>query len=303
MYSVKRGDEAALSPLDQLKVDLHRRLISRLDLDALERIKSEAELTSQIRQAVLEFIREEATPLNQREREQIVEQVIDEVTGLGPIEPLFRDRTITDIMVNGAHQIYVERFGKLELASTRPSATTRTCSRSSTASSAASAAASTSRRPWPTPVCPTAPASTPSSRRWPSTGRCSRSAASAARARARHGAEQTLTPEMLASSSRCVKARLNCLISGGTGTGKTTMHERAVLVHPRGHERVITIEDAAELQLQQRHVVRLETRPPNAEGRGEVLARDLVKNALRMRPDRIVIGESVGARRSTCSRP
>jgi pilus assembly protein CpaF len=88
MYSVKRDDEGSLSPLDQLKVDLHRRLISRLDLDALERIKSEAELTSQIRQAVLEFIREEATPLSQRERDEIVEQVIYEVTGLGPIEPL-----------------------------------------------------------------------------------------------------------------------------------------------------------------------------------------------------------------------
>ena len=143
MYTAQRqGDEAPLSTLDQLKVDLHRRLISRLDLDALERIKSEAELTSQIRQAVLEFIREEATPLSQREREEIVEQVIDEVTGLGPIEPLFRDRTISDILVNGARQIYVERAGRL----TRVAASFRNDAHlmpSSTASSAASAAGST----------------------------------------------------------------------------------------------------------------------------------------------------------------
>ena len=283
MYSVKRDDEGALSPLDQLKVDLHRRLISRLDLDALERIKSESELTSQIRQAVLEFIREEATPLSQRERDEIVEQVIYEVTGLGPIEPLFRDRTISDILVNGARQIYVERRGRL----TRVNATfrndahllavidrivSRVGRRVDEASPMVDARLPDGSRV--NAIIPPLALDGPilSIRRF-----------STDLATSQLVQNGTLTAQMLSIFESCVKARLNILISGGTGAGKTTFMNALSSFVP-AHERIITIEDAAELQLQQEHVVRLETRPPNAEGRGEVVARDLVKNALRMRP-------------------
>src|SRR5436305_1998113 len=113
MYSPLSEQNTELSAVDQLKVDLHRRLIERLDLDALEQIKNENELIAQIRHAVLDFLRAEATPLSQREREEIVEQIVYEVTGLGPIEPLFRDSTISDILVNGPREIYVERAGRL----------------------------------------------------------------------------------------------------------------------------------------------------------------------------------------------
>src|SRR5919109_2375902 len=114
MYTGGRArEQPALSPVEQLKVDLHRRLIERLDLEALEQVKEEGELSRQIRGAVVEFLRAEQTPLSQNEREEVVEQIVYEIIGLGPIEPLFRDPTISDILVNGAHEIYIERYGKL----------------------------------------------------------------------------------------------------------------------------------------------------------------------------------------------
>ncbi len=291
LYTVQRGEhEAPLSPVDQLKVDLHRRLIGRLDLDALERIKSERELTSQIRQAVLEFIREEATPLSQREREEIVEQVIYEVTGLGPIEPFFRDRTISDILVNGAHQIYIERGGRLTrvAASFRNDAhllavidriVSRVGRRVDEASPMVDARLPDGSRV--NAIIPPLALDGPilSIRRFATDLTAAQLIQNA-----------TVTPQMMQVFEACVKARLNIVISGGTGAGKTTFLNVLSSYIPE-QERVITIEDAAELKLQQEHVVRLETRPPNAEGRGEVVARDLVKNALRMRPDRILIGE------------
>ncbi len=290
LYGPRREEPPALSPVDQLKVDLHRRLIARLDLDALEQIRSEAELASQIRHAVLEFLREEATPLSQREREEIIEQIVYEVTGLGPIEPLFRDHTISDILVNGPREIYVERAGRL----TRVAATfrndahllavidrvvSRVGRRVDEASPMVDARLPDGSRV--NAIIPPLAIDGPvlSIRRF------------ATDLAAKHLVQNgTLTDEMMQMFSACVKARLNMLISGGTGAGKTTfMNALSSYVPPT--ERIITIEDAAELQLQQDHVVRLETRPPNAEGRGEVVARDLVKNALRMRPDRIIIGE------------
>ncbi len=290
LYAPAQSAEAPLSPLDQLKVDVHRRLISRLDMDALEQIKSEAELTAQIRQAVLEFIREEAAPLSQREREEIVEQVIYEITGLGPIEPLFRDKTISDILVNGARQIYVERAGRLSrvAASFRNDAhllavidriVSRVGRRVDEASPMVDARLPDGSRV--NAIIPPLALDGPilSIRRF--------SADVAATQLVQNG---TLTEEMMQIFAACVKARLNIMISGGTGAGKTTFMNALSSFVP-STERIITIEDAAELQLQQEHVVRLETRPPNAEGRGEVVARDLVKNALRMRPDRIIIGE------------
>ncbi|MGI8497264.1 MAG: CpaF family protein [Gemmatimonadaceae bacterium] len=290
MYSPVREEEMALSTVDQLKVDLHRRLIERLDLDALEQIKNENELVTQIRHAVMEFLRAEATPLSQREREEIVEQIIYEVTGLGPIEPLFRDPTVSDILVNGPREIYVERAGRLSrvAASFRNDShllavidriVSRVGRRVDEASPMVDARLPDGSRV--NAIIPPLALDGPilSIRRFGTDLAVHQLVANG-----------TLTEEMMQLFSSCVRARLNILISGGTGSGKTTMLNALSTFIP-AHERVITIEDAAELQLQQDHVVRLETRPPNSEGRGEVVARDLVKNALRMRPDRIIIGE------------
>src|ERR1700723_2429755 len=294
MYSVKGDDEGTLSPLDQLKVDLHRRLISRLDLDALERIKSEAELTSQIRQAVLEFIREEATPLSQRERDEIVEQVIYEVTGLGPIEPLFRDRTISDILVNGARQIYVERRGRLSrvnatfrndahLLAVIDRIVSRVGRRVDEASPMVDARLPDGSRV--NAIIPPLALDGPcmSIRRF-GTGPV------AADALVRL---KSVSAEMLQILAAAVKARISILISGGTGAGKTSFLNILSGFIPET-ERLVTIEDAAELQLQQENVVRLETRPPNVEGLGGVRQRQLLVNSLRMRPDRIIVGEVRG---------
>ena len=291
---VSRVDTQVLSPVEQLKVDLHRRLIERLDLEALEQITDEAVLVQQIRNAVVEFLRTESTPLSQIEREEVIEQIVYEVTGLGPLEPLFRDHTITDILVNGPKDVYVERKGKLSRVPTSfrndshllaiiDRIVSRVGRRVDESSPMVDARLPDGSRV--NAIIPPLALDGPvlSIRRF--------------------GAQITidqlleygaLTTEMVDLLAGCVQARLNVLISGGTGSGKTTLLNALSSFIPAA-ERVVTIEDAAELRLQQEHVVRLETRPPNAEGRGEVLARDLVKNALRMRPDRIIVGEVRGA--------
>jgi pilus assembly protein CpaF len=286
--------EEELSPVDQLKVDIHRRLVNRLDLEALEKIKDEAEIVAQIRLAVAEFLRGESTPLSQTEREEIVEHIVWEITGLGPIEPLFRDYSITDILVNNHKDIFIERKGKL----TRYNAQFR-----NDAHLMAIIDRIVSR------VGRRVDESSPMvDARLPDGSRVNAiipplSLDGPVLSIRRFGREITIkqlieygsmTPEMVQLLSGCVKARLNVLISGGTGSGKTTLLNGLSSFIP-SDERIVTIEDAAELRMQQDHVVRLETRPPNSEGRGEVIARDLVKNALRMRPDRIVIGEVRGA--------
>ena len=289
MYQ-RKAEENVLNPVDQLKVDLHRRLIERLDLEVLEQIKDEVELTTQIRQAVVEFLRNEPTPLSQADREEIVEQIIYEITGLGPIEPLFRDQTISDILVNGARDVYIERKGKLSrvqaqfrndnhLLSVIDRIVTRVGRRIDESSPMVDARLPDGSRV--NAIIPPLALDGPvlSIRRF--------GADLTPQQLVRNGA---LTEQMLQLLAGCVIARLNILISGGTGSGKTTMLNALSSFIP-GSERVITIEDAAELRLLQDHVVRLETRPPSAEGRGEVVARDLVKNALRMRPDRIIVGE------------
>ncbi|HEX8716920.1 MAG TPA: CpaF family protein [Gemmatimonadaceae bacterium] len=290
MYQRRNAEETSLNPVDQLKVELHRRLIERLDLEALEQIKDEGELTAQIRQAVFEFLRGESTPLSQSEREEIVEQIIYEVTGLGPIEPLFRDQTISDILVNGAREIFIERKGRLSRvnASFRNDAhllavidriVTRVGRRVDESSPMVDARLPDGSRV--NAIIPPLALDGPmlSIRRFGAGFTVPQLVAAG-----------SMTEEMVNLLAGCVVARLNMLISGGTGSGKTTMLNALSSFIP-GSERVVTIEDAAELRLQQEHVVRLETRPPNAEGRGEVVARDLVKNALRMRPDRILVGE------------
>jgi pilus assembly protein CpaF len=295
MYSTRsqRGDGDKLSAVDQLKIDLHHRLIERLDLEALEQIKDEVEVIHQIRLAVGEFLREESTPLSQAEREEIVEQIVWEITGLGPIEPLFRDPTISDILVNTAKDIFIERRGKLSrvtaqfrndahLMAVIDRIVSRVGRRVDESSPMVDARLPDGSRV--NAIIPPLALDGPvlSIRRF--------------------GADLTveqliangsMTMEMLQLLAGCVKARLNILISGGTGSGKTTLLNAMSSFIP-SDERLVTIEDAAELRLQQEHVVRLETRPPNAEGRGEVVARDLVKNALRMRPDRIIVGEVRG---------
>jgi pilus assembly protein CpaF len=233
-------------------------------------------------------------PLNRVEREQMVEELLDEVTGLGPLEPLLADTTISDIMVNGYAICYIERFGKLELTPVRfrdnahlQQIITRIVSRVGRRIDESSPMAD-ARLPDGARVNAIIP---PLAIDGPVLS-IRRFGGSPLRVKDMI-AINSATPEMLAFLAACVKAKLNCLVSGGTGTGKTTMLNALSSFIPDG-ERVITIEDAAELQLQQKHIVRLETRPPNIEGKGEVIARDLVKNALRMRPDRIIIGECRG---------
>src|SRR5450432_1959465 len=223
MYAPLSEHETVLSTIDQLKVDLHRRLIERLDLDALEQIKNENELATQIRHAVLEFLRAEATPLSQREREDIVEQIIYEVMGLGPIEPLFRDPTISDILVNGPREIYIERAGRLSrvAASFRNDAhllavidriVSRVGRRVDEQSPMVDARLPDGSRV--NAIIPPLALDGP--------------VLSIRRFGTDLGVEQlvtngTLTQEMMLLFASCVRARLNILISGGTGSGKTTM--------------------------------------------------------------------------------
>jgi pilus assembly protein CpaF len=291
MYSGGRArEQPTLSPVEQLKVDLHRRLIERLDLEALEQVKDEGELSRQIRAAVVEFLRAEQTPLSQNEREEVVEQIVYEIIGLGPIEPLFRDATISDILVNGAHEIYIERYGKLvrvpasfrndaHLLSVIDRIVSKVGRRVDESSPMVDARLPDGSRV--NAIIPPLALDGP--------------VLSIRRFEADLAVQQliqnsTVTEAMARLLAGCVHARLNIVISGGTGSGKTTLLNALSSFIP-ADERIITIEDAAELRLLQEHVVRLETRPPNAEGRGEVVARDLVKNALRMRPDRIIVGE------------
>jgi pilus assembly protein CpaF len=286
----RQREQSTLSPVEQLKVDLHRRLIERLDLEALEQVKEEGELSRQIRAAVVEILRAEQTPLSQNEREEVVEQIVYEIIGLGPIEPLFRDPTISDILVNGAHEIYIERYGKLSrvpaafrddahLLSVIDRIVSKVGRRVDESSPMVDARLPDGSRV--NAIIPPLALDGPvlSIRRF--------EADLAVQHLIQNG---TLTEGMIRLLAGCVHARLNIVISGGTGSGKTTLLNALSSFVP-ADERIITIEDAAELRLMQEHVVRLETRPPNAEGRGEVISRDLVKNALRMRPDRIIVGE------------
>ena len=277
----------------ELKGEMHQRLIDKLDLRTIDQLSRE-QLRDELRSILGTVLVATELPLNRNERELMVEELLDEVTGLGPLEPLLRDQSISDILVNTYSTVYVERFGKLELTAVRfrdnehltqiinriVARVGRRVDESQPMADARLADGSRVNAIIP-PLAIDGPIM--SIRRF---------GGSPLRFKdmLRIG---SITPDMVGFLGACVKAKLNILISGGTGTGKTTMLNALSSFIPDG-ERVVTIEDAAELQLQQRHVVRLETRPPNIEGRGEVLARDLVKNALRMRPDRIVIGECRG---------
>src|SRR5450432_722612 len=297
------GDSTALTHAPQsaisveiyqnLKHELHQKLIEKLDLRTIEKLPRD-QLRDELRLILSNLLQGTELPLNRTEREHMVEELLDEVTGLGPLEPLLRDQAISDILVNKFDTIYVEKFGKLELTTVRfrdnehltqiiNRIVSRVGRRIDDSSPMADARLADGSRVNAI-IAPLAlDGSVLSIRRF---------GGKPLRFKDMLGIG-SITPDMVGFLGAAVKAKCNVLISGGTGTGKTTMLNALSSFIPEG-ERVITIEDAAELQLQQRHVVRLETRPPNIEGRGEVLARDLVKNALRMRPDRIVIGECRG---------
>ena len=273
-----------------LKTTMHRKLLDRINLNILEKL-SRAQIEEEIGDIVLGLLVEENAALNAKERQRLVSEVLDELLGLGPLEPLLADETVTDILVNGCKTVFVERYGLLERTPTRfqderhllriiqkiVSAVGRRVDESSPFVDARLADGSRVNAI----VAPLAiDGSLLSIRKF----------AKRPISMARLIELGSIPAEVAEVMSGIVGSRRNVLISGGTGSGKTTLLN-ALSSYINARERIVTIEDSAELQLQQEHVARLETRPPNIEGRGEVTQRDLVKNALRMRPDRIIVGE------------
>ena len=289
------GDEGATGQhtFQEMKSRLHRALINRIDLTKLGQMEPE-QVHAEVARLAEEVLLTEHAPLSTSDRERLVSEVRHELFGLGPLEPLLSDPTISDILVNSPKNIYIERRGKLERTDVAfkdndhlmrvieriVSTVGRRIDESSPMVDARLPDGSRVNAIIP-PLALDGPVL--SIRRF---------GADPLRINAliEKGA---LTKDMADMFEMCVHARLNILISGGTGAGKTTLLNALSAYIPE-EQRIVTIEDSAELQLQQPHVVRLETRPPNIEGRGEVTQRDLVKNALRMRPDRIVIGEVRG---------
>jgi pilus assembly protein CpaF len=296
-HDAANGQPSAAPPAEERflrhKRELHQQLIASMDLSAIGTI-SEEELRSEVRRNAEDLCRRSPDLLSLNERERLVNEVLDETFGLGPLEPLMRDPSISDILINGPKTVYVERRGRLEKAAIafnderhllqivqrivgrigrRVDETTPMVDARLADGSRVNAI-----------IPPLALDGTLVSIR-------------------RFGARplliadllayKALTKEMVQFLSACVKSRINMVISGGTGSGKTTLLNALSSFIPPV-ERVATIEDAAELRLQQPHVARMETRPANIEGKGEVTTRDLVKNALRMRPDRIIVGECRG---------
>jgi len=280
----------------EVKTRIHDRLIDLIDLSLLDSLDPEA-LSAEIGRLVEKLLREEfvQTPLNQGERERLIGEVKDEMLGLGPLEPFLKDDSVNDILVNSFRQIYVERKGKLVLTGSRfkdnshlkkiidriVSRVGRRVDESSPMVDARLPDGSRVNAIIP-PLAIDGPAL--SIRKFSKDKLTAQDLITF----------KAITPDIASVLDGIVKARLNILISGGTGTGKTTMLNCLSGFIPHD-ERIVTVEDAAELQLKQEHVVRLESRPPNIEGRGEVTQRDLVKNCLRMRPDRIIVGEVRGA--------
>jgi pilus assembly protein CpaF len=307
MWQIKRGahvvsEELRTDPLrdfaadeaiertTRLKVELHQRLLDLINLQALEQMPR-AQLQSEIGEIIQEQLALQNHALNLGERKRLIDDILDELLGLGPLEPLLKDPTITDILVNTHKVVFVERFGKLEETQVRfkdekhllriiqkiVAAVGRRVDESSPFVDARLADGSRVNAVVP-PLA--VDGSLLSIRKF----------AKIPISMAKLAEIGSVPNDVGMVLKAIVAARRNVLISGGTGSGKTTLLN-AMSAFIDEAERVVTIEDSAELQLQQRHVVRLETRPPNIEGRGEIAQRDLVKNALRMRPDRIIVGE------------
>jgi len=284
----------ASSKFIELKVHLHQRLLDQLNLSAIEDMNPD-EFRIELESIIVELLSESEVPLNATERKRIVSDIIDEVLGLGPIEPLLKDPTVSDILVNTYDKVFVERHGRLEETVVKfkddkhllriidriVSAIGRRIDESSPTVDARLADGSRVHAVIP-PIAVDGPLL--SIRKF---------------AKVPYTMERlvdigSITPEISELLGAIVQSRLQVLISGGTGSGKTTMLN-AMSTFISNRERIITIEDAAELQLQQVHVARMETRPPNVEGKGDIPQRELVRNALRMRPDRIIVGEVRGA--------
>ncbi|MGH7552116.1 MAG: CpaF family protein, partial [Longimicrobiales bacterium] len=276
--------------LHEVKSRIHRRVLERLNLANLESVDRE-QATAAVRQLVLDQVALEDVALNLEEREALVEHILDEIFGLGPLEPLMKDVDVADILVNTARRIYVERNGRLEATNIRfrvdrhlmqvidriVSAVGRRIDDSSPLVDARLVDGSRVNAIIPPLAIDGPHLSIRKFRRDTLSGQDLLD-------------KTSLTEPMLELLKGAVMAKLNVLISGGTGAGKTTLLNILSSFIPQD-ERIVTIEDSAELQLRQPHVVRLETRPPNIEGRGEVPQRTLLVNALRMRPDQIIVGE------------
>jgi pilus assembly protein CpaF len=286
-------DDAGRPALLDEKVEVHGKIIDEFNLAFLDKMSRE-DLLRQITGYVSDYVRSQRIPLNQRELEAFTDEILNEMVGLGPIELLLKDPTVNDIMINGHASVYVERFGQIEPTRVRfkdeahllriinkiVSAVGRRVDESSPLVDARLSDGSRVNVAV-RPVAIDGPLV--SIRKF---------------AKRRFTMDRlvqvgTLRPQIAEVLSAAVQGRISIVISGGTGSGKTTMLN-ALSNYILAKERLLTIEDSAELQLQQPHVGRLETRPPNAEGRGEIRQRELVKNALRMRPDRIIVGECRG---------
>lgn len=276
-----------------LKMRLHQQLLDMMNLAAIDKMEPE-QFRREVGDMIGELLAREQVPINAKERAQLVNDVLDELLGLGPLEPLLKDPGINDILVNSHAQVFVERSGRLELTQVRfkderhllriinkiVAAVGRRVDESQPLVDARLQDGSRVNAVVP-PIA--IDGSLLSIRKF---------------SKRPYSLDRlveigSLSPQMATVLKGVVKARLNLIISGGTGSGKTTMLN-ALSRNIDESERIVTIEDAAELQLQQPHVVRMETRPPNLEGRGEITQRDLVKNALRMRPDRVILGECRG---------
>ncbi|HLM92457.1 MAG TPA: CpaF family protein [Gaiellaceae bacterium] len=286
-------ERVGADPYAELKTRVHHACIAKLGPE-LFTAESTGDLTERVLRAVTEQLALDRTPLTRDERRQLVREITDDILGYGPLEPFLRDDSVTEIMVNGGERIYIERAGKIELSDSTfvddahllriiDKIVSQVGRRVDEASPMVDA-----RLPDGSRVNAIIP---PLALRGPTL---------TIRKFSRDPYTMddlinfgSLTPKSAHFLAACVQGKLNVLVSGGTGTGKTTTLN-ALSAYIPGDERIITIEDAAELQLQQDHVITLEARPPNIEGQGEVKIRELVRNALRMRPDRIIVGEVRG---------
>jgi pilus assembly protein CpaF len=286
--------KAALKPeYQELKFTLHRKLVDKINLEALATIDNQR-VRSEVRQALISLLDNEPTLLSSIEKQQISDEVLDEVFGLGPLEPLLQDATISDILVNGSKQVYVERKGLLELTNVNfrddqhllriiDKIVSQVGRRVDESTPMVDARLSDGSRV--NAIIPPLALDGPllSIRRFSTDKLLPPDLVN----------RKAMTQGMMELLEAAVKARLNIIIAGGTGAGKTTLlNGLSFFINPK--ERIVTIEDAAELQLKQPHVARLETRPPNLEGNGAVRQRELLINSLRMRPDRIICGEVRG---------
>jgi pilus assembly protein CpaF len=287
------NQDSSTPEYQDLKFTLHRKLLDRINLEALSSMASDR-MRAEIRSAVAKLVDEEKTPLSLVEKDRVIEEILDEVFGLGPLEPLLQDPTVSDILVTTPHLVYVERAGKLyrtpvefkdnahllRIIEKVVSRVGRRVDESSPLVDARLPDGSRVNAAIP-PVAVDGPLL--SIRRFGRTILKGEDLVS----------KLAMTEGMLELLQACVRARLNILICGGTGSGKTTLLNALSGYIPED-ERIVTIEDAAELRMQQVHVARMETRPANVEGTGAITIRHLVINALRMRPDRIIVGEVRG---------